>query len=177
MMTSLTKFFSDVPLIAHEMEAKNMGIWLRQVDKTYRFLVTSGCLLSRNVWWAVQIGSFWLKNEYFTDPNGPKDEGALENEFWVFSNSEMNVTKSYSGNIRWKKWGHLSSFHVSFLSYLKKCIFYNLVLTSAKNLSLLKQFTNMHLKGLVTHFQKMVLFIMLWRTVSEILGFEVEGFC
>ena len=161
MMTSLAKFFSDVPLIAHEMEAKNMGIWLWQVDKTYRFLVTSGCLLSRNVWWAVQIGSFWLKNEYFTDPNGPKDEGALENEFWVFSNSEMNVTKSYSGNIRWKKWGHLSSF----------------VLTSAKNLSLLKQFTNMHLKGLVTHFQKMVLFIMLWRTVSEILGFEVEGFC
>ena len=32
----------------------------------------------------------------------------------------------------------------------------------------------MHLKGLVTHFQKMVLFIMLWLTVLEVLGFEVE---
>ena len=31
-----------------------------------------------------------------------------------------------------------------------------------------------HLKGLVTYFQKIVLFIMLWVTVPEILGFEVE---
>ena len=43
------------------------------------------------------------------------------------------------------------------------------MLTSAINLSLLKQFTYMHPKGLVTHFQKMILFIILWRTVSEIL--------
>ena len=34
------------------------------------------------------------------------------------------------------------------------------------------QFTYMHLKSLVTHFKKM-LFIMLWLTMSEILGFEV----
>ena len=47
------------------------------------------------------------------------------------------------------------------LSYLKKCIFCDVVLTSARNLSLLKQFTYMNRKGLVTHFQKMVLFIML----------------
>ena len=32
----------------------------------------------------------------------------------------------------------------------------------------------MHLKGLVAHFQKMVLFIMLWFAVLEILGFEVK---
>ena len=43
------------------------------------------------------------------------------------------------------------------------------MLTSAINLSLLKHFTYMHPKGLVTHFQKMILFIILWRTVSEIL--------
>ena len=30
---------------------------------------------------------------YLTDQNGPK-EGPLENEFWVFSNSEMNITNS-----------------------------------------------------------------------------------
>ena len=43
------------------------------------------------------------------------------------------------------------------------------MLTSARYLSLLKQFTYKHPKGLVTHFQKMVLFTILWRTVSEIL--------
>ena len=59
----------------------------------------------------------------------------------------------------------------------KVCFFFNFVLTSARNLSLLKQFTYIHLKGLLTHFQKMVLFIMLWRTLSEILVFEVKEFC
>ena len=35
----------------------------------------------------------------------------------------------------------------------------------------------MHPKDLVTHFQEMAFFIMQWRSVSEILGFEVEEFC
>ena len=60
------------------------------------------------------------------------------------------------------------------LKLSKKVSFCNFVLTSARNLSLLKQFTYMHLKGLVTHFQKMVLFIMLWLTVLKILVFEIE---
>ena len=60
------------------------------------------------------------------------------------------------------------------LKLSKKVGFCNFVLTSARNLSLLKQFTYMHLKGLVTHFQKMVLFIMLWLTVLKILVFEIE---
>ena len=34
----------------------------------------------------------------------------------------------------------------------------------------------MQLKGPNTHFQKMVLFIMLWLTILEILVFEVEEF-
>ena len=62
------------------------------------------------------------------------------------------------------------------LKLSKKGIFCNSVLTSARNLSRLKQFTYMHLKGLVTHFQKLVLFIMLWLTVSEVWVFEVEDF-
>ena len=62
------------------------------------------------------------------------------------------------------------------LKLSKKGIFCNSVLTSARNLSRLKQFTYMHLKGLVTHFQKLVLFIMLWLTVSEVWVFEVEEF-
>ena len=54
--------------------------------------------------------------------------------------------------------------------------FCKFVLTSARNLSRLNQFTYMHLKGLVTHFQKSVLFIILWLTVSEVWAFEVEKF-
>ena len=43
-------------------------------------------------------------------------------------------------------------------------------------ISPLKQSTYMHLKGLLTKFQKMALFIILWLTVSKILGFEIEDF-
>ena len=86
-----------------------------------------------------------------------------------------------------KKWGHLfPSFHVPFLSYfwvmlpflnyLKKCIFCNFVLTSTINLSLLKQFRYMHLKDLVLHSQKMVLFVMLWLIISEILCLKSYNF-
>ena len=35
----------------------------------------------------------------------------------------------------------------------------------------------MHLKGVVKHFQEMVLFIVLRLTILEILVFEVEEFC
>ena len=35
-------------------------------------LVTSGCLLSRKVWWTVQIGSSCPKSKYFTDQNRQK---------------------------------------------------------------------------------------------------------
>ena len=50
-----------------------------------------------------------------------------------------------------KKWPHLHGIHVSFLTYMvvklaKKGIFYNFVLTSAKILSMLKQFMYTHLK-------------------------------
>ena len=41
------------------------------------------------------------------------------------------------------------------LNYLKKYIFCNFLLTSARNLGLLKQFTYMCLEGLVTDFRKM----------------------
>ena len=55
------------------------------------------------------------------------------------------------------------------LKLFKKYIFCDFVLTSGRNLGLLKQFTYIH--------QEIVLFIMQWLTVSEILGFEVEEFC
>ena len=67
--------------------------WFHSGDKTYGFLVTSGCLLSREVWRAVGIGNFCPKLRYFTDQNGP-DGGPHQNEFWLFSNKKMNVTNS-----------------------------------------------------------------------------------
>ena len=57
----------------------------------------------------------------------------------------------------WKKWGHLFSFYVSLLSYgpqivQKSAVFCNFLLTLARSLSLLKQFTYIHLKVLITLF-------------------------
>ena len=48
------------------------------------------------------------------------------------------------------------------------------MLNSAKNLSLLKQFSYMHLKVLITLFQKMLWFIGVWATVHEILAIEIS---
>ena len=40
-----------------------------------------------------ELVAFGQKLRYFPEQNGPKG-GPYENEFWVFSNSEMNVTNS-----------------------------------------------------------------------------------
>ena len=96
-----------------------------------------------------------------------------ENEFWVFSNSEMNFTNRYSRRSRWKKFGVICvvSMFPSWVMILKcydpliveKSEFFAILCWSQqKNLKILKQFTYMHLKALVTHFQKIVLFFMLW---------------
>ena len=41
----------------------------------------------------------------------------MKTDFWPFSNAKMNVANNSSLKWRWKKWGHLSTFLVSFLSY------------------------------------------------------------
>ena len=51
---------------------------------------------------------------------------------------------------------------------------YNFLLTTARNLSLLMQFTYMYLEGLVTHFQKMMWFIGVRATVHEILAIKIS---
>ena len=56
----------------------------------------------------------------------------------------------------------------------KKCISLHFVLTSARNLSLLKQFTYMDLKVLITVFQKMIWFIWVWATAHEILAMKIS---
>ena len=73
----------------------------RGTNHKYGFLVTSGCLLSRKVWWVTRIGSFCPKLRYFTDQNRPKG-WQHENEFWPFWNIKVNVRNSYSRKCRWK---------------------------------------------------------------------------
>ena len=157
-----------------------MGIWLQRVDKAwYRFLVTSGRLLSRKAWWAVWIGSLWLIIDVFYRPEYTK--GATTSK-WILNIFKFrNEYYKQIGKRRWKNGVicQVSVFPiwVMVLNLTKKVHFLQFAPTSTRNLSLLKQFKYMRLKGLATHFQKMLLLIMLWLTVSEILMFEVEEFC
>ena len=65
-------------------------------------------------------------------------EGSHENEFWAFSNSEMNVTNSYGGKSRSKtgvvRLAFMFPSGVMVLKLSKKVDF--LVLVLARNLSL-----------------------------------------
>ena len=131
---------------------------------------TSGCLLFRKVWWAIRIGSFCQKLGYFTDQNKPKRDHRKMN-----SDTKMNVANSAKG--KWETWGHLRSFHVSFLGYFpetKKCILANFVLDSGRNVSLLQQFTCMRLKVLITFFQKMMWVVDVWTTINEMLAIKIS---
>ena len=74
-------------------------------------LVTLGCLPSKKVWWAVQFGSSCPKLRYFTDQNGPK-RGTTQK--WILSIYKYKY--SLSEKSAWKKYGHLSDSHVSFLT-------------------------------------------------------------
>ena len=48
------------------------------------------------------------------------------------------------------------------------------MLTSARNVSLLRQFTYMYLEILITLFQKMIWFIGVWATVQELLAIKIS---
>ena len=112
---------------------------------------------------------------YFTDENGPK--GRLhENEFWLFSNTKMNVTNR-AEKVDWKNGTIcLVSMFPSWVMVLKLSkkvhFFCNFVLTSARNLSLLGQFTYMLLKVLIILLQKVLRFIGVWATIYEILAIK-----
>ena len=136
--------------------------------------VTSGCLLSRKVLWGVWIGSFLPKIEVFC-----RSELTNRGTTWKSILSIFKFRNEYYKQIWKSRWKNgviclvsVLPFRVVALKLSKKCFFYNFMLTSARNLSWLKQY--MHLKGLVMHFQKLILFIMLWLTVSMVWVFEVE---
>ena len=132
------------------------------------------------MWWAVWIVSFRPEIGLFYRPEWTKGGTTWK---WILSIFKFRneYFKQLDRKKQMKKVGHLSSFHVFFselwpLNCLKKRIFCTFLLTSARNLGLLKQFRYMYLEGLITHFQKMVLFNMLWLTVLEILVFKIEEF-
>ena len=61
-----------------------------------------------------------------------------------------------------------------FLNCPKKWIFCNFVLTSTRNLSVLKQYTYMDLKVFITVIQKMICLIGVWATFHEILAIKTS---
>ena len=70
-------------MLVLELEPE-INIYLRRVGKTYRFLVTSGCLLSKKYDELSESVAFGQKLRYFTDQNGPRGgegRGPHENEF------------------------------------------------------------------------------------------------
>ena len=93
------------------------GICLRWMDKTwYRYWIASRCLISKKVWSAVRISSFWWKIEVFYRPEWTKRETAWK---WIFSINKFRneYYKQLDRKTSMKKYSHLSSFHVSFLRY------------------------------------------------------------
>ena len=101
--------------------------------------------------------AFGQKLRYFTDHRGPMGD-CVKINFEYFQIQKRMLQKNQIKN-------EVIQFSCSLpelwpLNCLRKYIFCTFVLTSARNL--LKQFTQIYLKGLVLHFQKMILFIMLY---------------
>ena len=92
-------------------------------------------------------------------------EDHMKMNFEYFQIQKKSFTNSLSGELDEKNGviclvGVFPSF-VKVLKLSKKCIFCNFVLTTIRTLSLIEQFTYMHLKGVVTQCQEMVLFLVL----------------
>ena len=80
--------YSQQNTLAHELESKKMGIWLRHVDKTwYGFLEPQDVYFLEKYDQLPELVAFGQKLRYFTDQNWLKG-GPHENEFWVFSNTK-----------------------------------------------------------------------------------------
>ena len=73
--------------VVHELEPKK---WV------YAFLVTSGCLHSRNVLWAIRIGSFWPKIEVFYRSEWTKGVTTWKLILTIFSSAVNEAIKTNS---------------------------------------------------------------------------------
>ena len=138
-------------------------------------LVTSGCLLSRKVWWAVWIGSFGSKIEVFY-----RSEWINRWTRWKWVLSIFSFSNEYYKQIGKSSWKNeiiclvpCSLPELRSLNCLKTAFLQFCADLSEKS-ELIKAIIYMHRKALVTHFQKLMLFIMLWLTASMVWMFEVE---
>ena len=101
--------------IAHELEPKkNEYLVLAGGQNVIQIFSNLRVSTFRKIWRPVQIGSFWPKIEVFYRSEWTKG-GTTWKQFWIFSNSEMNVTV-WAGKVD-EKWGDLSGFDVSIWSY------------------------------------------------------------
>ena len=137
--------------------------------------MTSKCfLLSRKVCLPVQNSSFCPKLRYFTDQNGPKDDHMKMNfdyshiKWWLLQ--IVRVEKVDEKNEIICLVSTFSSW-VMVLKLFKKVHFMQFC-AELSNLSLWKQFPSMHLKFLITLFQKLVCFIRAWNNIHEILAIK-----
>ena len=124
------------------------------------------------MWCAVQISDICPKLRYFTDQNRPKGR-ANENEFGLFSNTKMNVKNSKKADE--KKWGHLSSFHISFSSYGPQIVHKSAFFANFwPQQNTWVYWSHLHVKALITLFQKRIRFIGVWVTIHEILAIKIS---
>ena len=101
------------------------------------------------------------KFRYFAEQNGPKG-GRYENEFWQFWNTKMNIINRTQKLDEKNGVICLVFFFPSWVTFLKlpKIIhfFCKFVLTSARNLNLLKQFIYICLKNFIMLLRKIVFY-------------------
>ena len=112
----------------------------------------------------------------FTNQNGSKG-GPHENEFWLFSNTKMNITN------RVEKVDEKNEviclvfkfpFWVGALNLSRKVNFSPFCADFSKKPKSVKAIYIFHLKVLTTFFQKMIWFIRVWATLYEILAIKIS---
>ena len=114
--------------------------------------------------------AFGQKLRHFTDQNGAM-VGQHGIEFWVFSFQKWMLQTVLAEKLMTKMESFAyfpCSFKVHFLRFCSDL--------SKKSKSVKANYIYVS-ESLVTHFQKIVLFIMQWLTVSEILDIEFDEIC
>ena len=118
---------------------------LQWVNKIYRFLVTSGCLLSGKVRWAVQISSFWGTFEVFYRTEWTKVIAMNLKIKLKYFQIQKGILQAGRAEKEDEKIGvicivFMFSSWVLILILTKKGHFFNFVLTSAKKYKYVKAY-------------------------------------
>ena len=115
---------------------------------------------------------------YFAQQNGSQ-RGPHETEFWLFSNTKINVTnKAQKVDEKIRSFAKFPCFYLGLwsLNCQKKMHFFEFCADSSKE-SKFAEAIFVYLKDRIALFQKIILFIMLWVTVQKILASENDEFC